>query len=547
MIGVDVSSSVRPIVREFFQLFKTPWEFVAPGRRYGIQISTAIHPDFARAELTIVYLERSPWRPSEDSAAEIGAELEFQGRILPVYCGTETFLTAQGNLLRDRTTSISALKAERSPEGTIVLVGYALFAEVEHLLTIGQPSRFAGVPTLEHHILLLRELILRAGFTVVEIPPKPAGHPMIACLTHDIDHPLQRRHIFDHTMGGFLYRATIGSVFNTLRGRLTLRQLGRNFAAVVQAPFMAAGIGRDNWSQFDQYLRIEEGLGATYFVVPTARYPGRNHVGSAPANRASGYGAADIREQLQRINAAGCEIGTHGLDAWIDADAGRLERETIAGTTGTNASGVRMHWLYFDAKSARTLESAGFEYDSTVGYNQTVGFRAGTIQAFAPLGTSTLMELPLHVMDTALFYPSYLNLTDAKAFALVQGFIRFAATNSGVLTFNWHDRSLFPERLWGDVYQEIIAELKRYGAWFPTARDAVRWFRMRRDATLEVETSDRGVAFIGHGSGYRDLPSLVVHVTAPLKRRSGEALAQSELNQPQEFPFADQRQVCFNP
>jgi hypothetical protein len=546
MIGVDVSNSVRPIVREFFQLFKTPWEFVTPGRRYDVQISTAICPDYARAELTIVYLERPSSRPSDATAAEAETELEFQGRILPVYCGWETFPASRQNLLRHRKTSISALKAERSPDKTLVFVGYALFAEVEYLLTTGQPVRFASVPTLEHHILLLRELILRAGFAVVEIPPKPAGHPLIACLTHDVDHPLQRRHIFDHTMMGFLYRATVGSVFNALRGRLTFRQLSSNLAAAIQTPLMAAGIGRDNWSQFDQYLGLEEGLGATYFVIPTAKYPGKKHAGSAPANRGSGYSAADIREQLQRINAAGCEIGTHGLDAWIDTDAGRLERETIARTTGTNASGVRMHWLYFDAKSASALESAGFEYDSTVGYNQTVGFRAGTIQAFAPLGTSTLMELPLHVMDTALFYPSYLNLTDEKAFALVQEFIRFAAKNSGVLTFNWHDRSIFPERLWGDVYQEIIAELKRYGAWFPNAGDAVRWFRMRRDATLEVETSAQGVGFIGHGSLHPDLPPLVIQVTEPSHRGAGEALASAELNHPQEFPFASQRQVYLN-
>jgi hypothetical protein len=547
MIGVDVPISVRPIVREFFQLFKTPWEFVSPGRHYRVQISTASRPDFARADLTIVYLETPPSQSPENSTADAGKELEFQSRILPIYCGLKTFPAAPANILHERRSAVSALDAERTPQGTLVFVGYALFAEVEHLLTVGQPLRFAGVPTLEHHISLLRELILRAGFAVVEIPPKAAGHPLIVCLTHDVDHPLQRRHIFDHTMGGFLYRATIGSVFNTLRGRITLRQLGRNFAAVLQAPFMAAGIAPDNWSRFDDYLGIEEGLGATYFVIPKAKYAGRMLAGSAPANRASGYGAADIRDQLQRIRAAGCEIGTHGLDAWIDADAGRLEREAIASTTGTNASGVRMHWLYFDAKSARTLESAGFDYDSTVGYNQTVGFRAGTVQAFAPIGTSTLMELPLHVMDTALFYPSYLNLTDAKAFALVQDLIRFAVKNSGVLTFNWHDRSLFPERLWGDVYQEIIAELKRYGAWFPNAGDAVRWFRMRRDASLEVETSDRGVAFIGHGSGGRDLPSLVVHVTGPCVRRTGEALAQAEPNHSQEFPFAGHHQVCFKP
>ena len=29
-----------------------------------------------------------------------------------------------------------------------------------------------------------------------------------------------------------------------------------------------------------------------------------------------------------------------------------------------------------------TLEKAGFSYDSTVGYNETIGYRAGTAQVF---------------------------------------------------------------------------------------------------------------------------------------------------------------------
>ena len=40
-----------------------------------------------------------------------------------------------------------------------------------------------------------------------------------------------------------------------------------------------------------------------------------------------------------------------------------------------------------------------------VGYNETVGFRAGTSQVFAPIGTKHLLELPLHIQDTSLLYP----------------------------------------------------------------------------------------------------------------------------------------------
>ena len=74
-----------------------------------------------------------------------------------------------------------------------------------------------------------------------------------------------------------------------------------------------------------------------------------------------------------------------------------------------------MHWLFFDEHSPGVLDQAGFSYDSTVGFRETIGYRAGTMQVYKPLGVKNLLELPLHVMDTALFYPSYLNLGENEA------------------------------------------------------------------------------------------------------------------------------------
>ena len=37
-----------------------------------------------------------------------------------------------------------------------------------------------------------------------------------------------------------------------------------------------------------------------------------------------------------------------------------------------------MHWLLHDANTPSVLDEAGYAYDSTVGYNETIGYRAGT-------------------------------------------------------------------------------------------------------------------------------------------------------------------------
>jgi hypothetical protein len=144
-----------------------------------------------------------------------------------------------------------------------------------------------------------------------------------------------------------------------------------------------------------------------------------------------------------------------------------------------------MHWLYFGPDSPAHLEAAGFTYDSTAGFNETIGFRAGTSQVFRPPGCRTLLELPLHVMDTALFYPSYLHLTDEEARSRVADLVGHASAAGGVVTFNWHDRSLAPERLWGGAYAAMLDDLRRHAPWFATAGDIVAWFRGRRAAAFD--------------------------------------------------------------
>ena len=114
-----------------------------------------------------------------------------------------------------------------------------------------------------------------------------------------------------------------------------------------------------------------------------------------------------------------------------------------------------MHWLYYDLQSPLALEQAGAAYDSTIGYRETVGYRAGTTQVYKPLQATRLLELPMHVMDTALFYPAYMGLSSRQATALLGGMVDNALNFGGCITMNWHDRSLAPERLWGACYRNL--------------------------------------------------------------------------------------------
>jgi hypothetical protein len=248
------------------------------------------------------------------------------------------------------------------------------------------------------------------------------------------------------------------------------------------------GFANDFWREFDdRYLELEKGLRSTFFVIPFKNCSGKNSQGPAPKFRAARYDAQDIADSIQKLLTAGCEVGLHGIDGWLDSSRGREELEEIRRLTGASEIGVRMHWLYYDQQSPLALEKAGAAYDSTIGYNETVGYRAGTTQGYKPLEASHLLELPLHVMDTALFYPPYLDLSPRQARILVGRMLDNAVRFGGCITINWHDRSIAPERLWGACYRDLVQDLKSRGAWFSTAGQAISWFRKRRSVVFETD------------------------------------------------------------
>jgi hypothetical protein len=538
MIGVIANPNDQDVIREFFELFKTPWEFFRKDGRYEVLLCAGEAQFDGNAKLVLFYAGEKTQFDDERKIQtgrqrKLSCLLSRQGNRIPIYGDTITFLEKGSGLLTVEDSQECAAYLEQSTERVVVRIGYDLFGEIRKLLTIGQPAANANIPTLELHIRFLRDLITGCGVSLVEIPPVPNGHPFIACLTHDVDHPSIRQHKWDHTVLGFLYRAVFGSLRNVLRGRMPVRDAVRNWVAALKLPFVQAGLAKDFWREFDdRYLELESGQPSTFFLIPLMNHAGKLPHGPAPSFRAARYGAQDLAGTIQKLTAAGCEVGLHGIDAWLDSSKGREELEEIRRLTGSSDIGVRMHWLYQDQQSPVALESAGAVYDSTIGYNETVGYRAGSTQVYKPLAAKRLLELPLHVMDTSMFYPDHLGLSPRQAKTLLDRMVVNAVHFGGCLTINWHDRSIAPERLWGECYREVVGDLKARDAWFATAGQAVSWFRKRRAATFYVDNTEQGTvrAKVTVDRG-KELPGL--------RLRIHEARKLSAIGVPSSSDFAD--------
>jgi peptidoglycan/xylan/chitin deacetylase (PgdA/CDA1 family) len=419
-------------------------------------------------------------------------------------------------LLRVKGSSEIAGMRITTPNGHIVRVGFNLFQEVSFLLSKGQPEDNAHIPTLEMHIAILRNWILSAGVPIVEIPAVPAGYRFTACLTHDVDFIKIRQHKFDRTLWGFLYRALIASLQGVLSRRLSLHKLLKNYKAVLSLPFVYLGFGRDFWFQFDKYLEIEDDLKSTFFIIPFKGRIGGKVSLQHPERRATHYDITDIKDIVQKLLNNGNEIGLHGIDAWHDTNLANHELKRITDITGQFEIGIRMHWLCFDEYSPKILDEAGFRYDSTFGYNEAIGYRAGTSQVFRPLGARNLLELPLHIQDMALFSPNYEGLTETQAWERCKDLFDKVNRYGGIMTILWHMRSLAPERLWEDFYVKILNELKKRNAWFATASQAVEWFRMRRRVSFEnVSFLDNKLRINLKSYECESVPKLMIRVRIP--------------------------------
>lgn len=489
MIGVTGSAPDLRVAEEFFELFKTPWEPAVPTKRYAAVLSTNGVFEGFDADVVLLYSSREEIADRAAGAtverSDGPVDVQWREFTFPVYGSVALF---DGRVSATAATCTGkAIDCWRQCSNRLVRrIGYDLFGEVDHLLTRGQPPSSALTPTLELHIAWLRSMLLESGVSFVEIPPRPAGYDFICCLTHDIDFFGIRRHKADRTLAGFVARASVGTLVDVVRRRRSLAEAARNWLALFSLPLVFLGLAHDFWHPFDDYARVENENRSTFFVVPFKGRPGIGPDGAVNPQRAVKYGAGEIQDELRLVAGRGSELAVHGIDAWRDADAGREELRQLSSVTGGKIAGIRMHWLYFRTDSPRELESAGFEYDSTWGYNEAVGYRAGTSQVFCLPTSKHLMELPLSIMDSALFLRGRMDLGRKEALQVCRRIVENATRFGGTLVVNWHDRSLAPERLWNRAYRELLAEIETdRTAWFATASEAVEWFRWRRSIRFE--------------------------------------------------------------
>lgn len=153
-----------------------------------------------------------------------------------------------------------------------------------------------------------------------------------------------------------------------------------------------------------------------------------------------------IRAVIHWLRERRVENGVHpGYRTFRCPEELRVEVQILRTLLGEQPLGGRQHYLRWCPETWIDWENCGLAYDSTVGYADQVGFRAGTCIPYRPWLLSLdrearLLEIPLLVMDTSL--RDSMRLRGDELLSVVSRLINRCRAVGGVFTLLCHNTTL---------------------------------------------------------------------------------------------------------
>jgi len=138
---------------------------------------------------------------------------------------------------------------------------------------------------------------------------------------------------------------------------------------------------------------------------------------------------------------------------------------------GFSANGFRVRYLNFRYQNLfKVLEQANIKYDSSIGFDERIGYRAGISYPFQPYNMEenrpfNVLEIPLIVMDVALFNQTGANIKQASR--RINQLIGIAKRHKSHLSICWHTHMFNPAEhpYWAKLYWKSLQTAKLNKAW----------------------------------------------------------------------------------
>lgn len=420
---------------------------------------------------------------------EICGWIRFQGIDLPVIFPPTPILEKGEPICTYSSPDEQYNCIVRTEEGIIFSInifrhiGFFLSGEMERIWKkdVGRRRKTVQYPFVDLYARMffdvIRNMYLNAGIPFASTVLWPDGKSYAVCLTHDVDEIKKKYQWITHPL------------------RCIIRREGKGLINQA-ASFRQKLSGSEPYWTFDEILSMEReagGCSSFYFLREDADVIAHDSKTWHHLNRKYDWHDEHVAGIIRQLNAEGWEIGLHGsFYSYNRAEKLTEEKQSLEHVLGEPVRGGRQHNLnLLIPETWRIQESLHMVYDSTLGYNDCIGFRWGICFPFKLYDsernrTMELLEIPLIIEDLPFFREK-----DAwGAFLRINGHIEDVG---GVLTLLWHHSVLnateFP--VWTECYQKILTHCRDRNAWITSGEMIAEWWKSRSRMRYTVVAAER--------------------------------------------------------
>ena len=357
------------------------------------------------------------------------------------------------------------------------LIGFALSGRYEKVWTDVKRKKniLTGTPFVDLYCEILLYSLLK-NYEKLNVPMVsksfwPDGKYFSVCLTHDVD---EIRKTYQWMTFPYKYAKKhdirgVSNQFISLFKKIKGEEPFWTFKKIIEI--------ENKFNTKSSFFFLNETGKVKLFDRNTWRHAGRRYDFNDPK----------VAEIIRELYIGGWDVGLHGsFYSYENGNKIIKEKKELENVLGNNVYGIRQHnlnlripetWLH--------QEKAGFEYDTTLGFNDCLGFRWGTCYPFRPFYAEQnkilkILEIPLIIEDLPFFRNKDPWKTGLEVIEMVEKY-------GGVLTLLWHhtvyNNHEFPE--WGAAYEKIIDFCGKKNAWIASAKEISDWWMNREKSSFD--------------------------------------------------------------
>jgi len=294
-------------------------------------------------------------------------------------------------------------------------------------------------PVVNDYLKLLEKVLLDIGIIKTGIVRKRNYF-----ITHDVDE-IERYHSFHKILkalvGDIVKRKSLKTFFKTLKDCYNIK--------IKHLP--------DVYDTFDWLMDIsnKKGLISRFYFIPG--YKGEKDV-------RYDVRSSSVMKITEKIKSAGHIIGIHpSYSTFCNKEQLSTEKERLSEYCKDISEG-RQHYLRFGIPDTwQDWEDSNLKYDSSVGFYNRVGFRAGICFEYPVFNVKTrkqlnIRERPLMVMDTALKKQC---VSKEISLSAVVKLLEESLKYGGDFVLLWHNSNLKVNEWcgWDQVYKQILEKI----------------------------------------------------------------------------------------